>query len=99
MKHFMKAHLSLVLLAALVLLTGCDFVVAAVAFAADAVAAATPAPGLLDILLDNTAVLLAALLAVSEVLALIPGVKANSIFQLLVNGLKAMSGNQSTTGR
>lgn len=33
----------------------------------------------------------AALLAVSEVLALIPSIKANSIFQAVTNGLKALA--------
>ena len=67
------------------------------ALAAEAAAIATPAmpaASLLDILAANKAVLLAALLAVSEVLALMPSIKANSIFQLLLNGLKAMAGNQ-----
>ncbi len=36
------------------------------------------------------ALILGACLAVSELLALIPGVKANSIFQLVVNTLKAL---------
>lgn len=36
---------------------------------------------------ENRVVLLAALLAISEVLALIPAIKANSIFQLVVNAL------------
>ena len=36
----------------------------------------------------NKAVILACLLAVSELLALIPSVKSNSVFQLVVNGLK-----------
>jgi hypothetical protein len=34
--------------------------------------------------------ILSALLAVSEGLSLIPGLKSNSIFQLIVNGLKAL---------
>lgn len=41
---------------------------------------------------QNIAVILAALLAVSEALALIPAVKSNSVFQLLVNVIKAVSG-------
>ena len=60
------------------------------ALAADAVALANVS--LLDTIIANKAVLLAALLAVSEVLALIPGIKANSIFQLVLNGLKSMAG-------
>jgi hypothetical protein len=35
---------------------------------------------------------LAALLALSEALAFIPGVKANSIFQAVVNGMKSLLG-------
>lgn len=57
--------------------------------------ATTPAPtggSVLDTIVSNKSVLLAALLAVSEALALIPGIKANSIFQAVVNGLKAMAG-------
>lgn len=39
---------------------------------------------------DNLTVILGALLAVSEVLALIPSLKANSIFQLVVGIVKGM---------
>ena len=35
-------------------------------------------------------IVLSAMLAVSEALALIPGIKANSIFQIIVNSLKAV---------
>lgn len=38
------------------------------------------------------AIILAALLAISEALALIPGVKANSIFQAIYNGGKSVLG-------
>lgn len=38
--------------------------------------------------MENKEVILIALLAVSELLALIPSIKANSIFQLIVGGLK-----------
>ena len=38
------------------------------------------------------AVIVTALLAISEALALIPVVKANSIFQLIVNILKTIAG-------
>lgn len=41
---------------------------------------------------DNVIVILAALLAVSEVLALIPSIKANSVFGLVVNVLKKLAG-------
>lgn len=40
-------------------------------------------------------IVLGALLAVSEVLALIPGLKANSIFQLVVNILKSLVGSKN----
>lgn len=35
-------------------------------------------------------IILGALLSVSELLALIPSVKANSIFQAVVNGIKSL---------
>lgn len=38
-------------------------------------------------------IVVTALLAVSEALALIPGLKANSVFTLVVNILKALKGN------
>ena len=37
---------------------------------------------------DNWAVIIAGLLGLSEVLALIPAIKSNSVFQLVYNGLK-----------
>jgi hypothetical protein len=40
----------------------------------------------------NLVVILGALFAVSEVLALIPSVKSNSIFQLIYNGIKKIAG-------
>lgn len=42
----------------------------------------------IDFILANKVIILAALLAISELLALIPGVKANSVFQAIVNGIK-----------
>jgi hypothetical protein len=39
-------------------------------------------------IIDNKAAILAGLLALSELLALIPGIKANSVFQLLTGWLK-----------
>lgn len=39
-------------------------------------------------------VILGVALALSEALALIPGVQSNSIFQLIVNGLKALVGEK-----
>ena len=41
---------------------------------------------------DTFTVIVVALLALSEALALIPSVKANSVFQLVVNLLKKLSG-------
>jgi len=40
----------------------------------------------------HKAELLGGLLALSEALAYIPQVKANSVFQLIVNGLKQLAG-------
>jgi hypothetical protein len=45
-----------------------------------------------DFIAANKVVLLGAALAVSEALALVPGLKSNSIFQLVVNGLKSLGG-------
>jgi hypothetical protein len=42
--------------------------------------------------LANKVVILAALLSVSEVLAAVPSIKANSVFGLVVNALKAIAG-------
>lgn len=42
----------------------------------------------------DISIILAALLAVSEALALIGGLKSNSIFTLVVNVLKAISGKK-----
>jgi len=44
--------------------------------------------GIFDFLIANKVVLLGALLAISEALALIPAVKANSIFEAAVNAIK-----------
>ena len=41
-------------------------------------------------LIDNKAIILGVLWGVSEALASIPSVKANSIFQLVVNALKKL---------
>lgn len=43
---------------------------------------------MLEVIVANKEVILIALLAISEVLALIPALKSNSIFQLVVAGLK-----------
>ena len=40
----------------------------------------------------NMPVVLGVLLAISEGLALIPGIKSNSIFQLIYNALKSFAG-------
>jgi ABC-type methionine transport system permease subunit len=42
----------------------------------------------MEVIIANKEVILGVLLAVSEALALIPKVKANSIFQLVVNVIK-----------
>jgi len=44
----------------------------------------------MSFLQENWAAIIVALLAVSEVLALIPKVKANSVFQLVVGLLKGL---------
>jgi len=41
---------------------------------------------------SNLIIILAALLAVSEALAIIPSVKSNGIFMLVVNILKTLTG-------
>lgn len=41
---------------------------------------------------STIAIILAALLAVSEALALIPAIKANSVFQLVIGVLKSIGG-------
>ena len=46
----------------------------------------------MEIIFENQVIILAFLLSLSEVLALIPGIKANSIFQLGVMLLKKSSG-------
>lgn len=46
----------------------------------------------MDVVLENKEVILIALLALSEVLALIPSVKANSVWQLIVGFLKKLKG-------
>jgi hypothetical protein len=46
----------------------------------------------MEVIFENQLVVLAFLLALSEVLALIPSIKANSIFQLAVLLIKKISG-------
>lgn len=45
-------------------------------------------------LVANKVVLLGAALAISEALALIPAVKANSVFQLVVGAIKKLAGKK-----
>ena len=44
----------------------------------------------MQFIVENKAVILGALFAISEVLALFPNVKSNSIFQLVVNTIKTL---------
>jgi hypothetical protein len=46
----------------------------------------------MDVVIEHKEVFLIALLAVSECLALVPAVKANSIFQVVVGLFKALKG-------
>lgn len=43
---------------------------------------------MLEVIIANKVVIISALLAISELLALVPSVKSNSIFQLVVGALK-----------
>lgn len=43
---------------------------------------------MLEVIVANKLIIVSALLAISELVALIPGVQANSIFQLVVGALK-----------
>ena len=43
---------------------------------------------------DTIAVIVAALFAVSEALALIPAIKANSVFQAIYSAIKALAGRK-----
>lgn len=45
----------------------------------------------MQFIVEHQSVILFALLSFSELLALIPSVKANSIFQLVYNGLKSIA--------
>ncbi len=44
----------------------------------------------MEVILANKEIVFGLLLALSEVLALIPSVKSNSIFQLAIQGIKAI---------
>jgi hypothetical protein len=46
----------------------------------------------MEVVIANKVVIVGFLFALSEVLALIPSVKANSVFQVIVNVLKKVSG-------
>jgi len=46
----------------------------------------------MEIILENKLVILSFLFALSEVLAIIPEIKSNSIFQLIYNSLKKVAG-------
>jgi len=47
---------------------------------------------MLEVIVANKVIILGFLLALSEVLALIPSIKANSVFQIIVNGIKKVAG-------
>ncbi len=44
----------------------------------------------MEVIIQNKEAILVLLLALSEVLALVPSVKSNSVFQLVWNGLKKL---------
>jgi len=46
----------------------------------------------MEFIIANKVVLLAFAFALSEVLALVPSIKSNSIFQLAYNGIKKVTG-------
>lgn len=43
---------------------------------------------MLEVIVANKVIIVSALLAISELLALVPGIQSNSIFQLVVGALK-----------
>lgn len=45
---------------------------------------------MLQLMIDNKAAVLGLLLALSEVLSLVPGIKANGLFELIYNALKSV---------
>jgi Mg2+/citrate symporter len=47
---------------------------------------------MIQFILDNKAVVLAALLGVSEVMALVPGIKSSGIFDFIYRALKSVAG-------
>lgn len=46
----------------------------------------------MEVIIENKVVILALLFAISEVLAIVPSIKANSVFMLIYNALKKVSG-------
>ena len=46
----------------------------------------------MDIVFQHQTEILAFLFALSELLALVPGIKSNSVFQLIYNGIKKVAG-------
>lgn len=50
---------------------------------------------MIEFIQANAEIILGALLALSELLALIPGVKSNSIFTLIVNAIKSLMPKKS----
>jgi hypothetical protein len=46
----------------------------------------------MELIVENKLVILGLLFAISEVVGIIPNVKANSIFQLIYNTLKKLAG-------
>jgi|GEM_PF-2396324 len=84
----------------LLLIVGCVLLGIVSAFAAvDPTPAASSSTGgsLLNFFFANETTILAALLAISEVLARIPGIKANSIFELVTNFLKVLASGKPDT--
>lgn len=49
---------------------------------------------IIDFVMAHSVIILGALLGLSELLALIPGIKSNSIFLLIVNLLKKAAGKK-----
>lgn len=87
----MKKKPMIFLLLALWTVLGYACAAVTIAGAAPAVAATASGGSLLDFFFANETTILAALLAISEVLARIPGIKANSIFELVTNALKVLA--------
>lgn len=71
---------------------------ASVAMGVDAVPVPVPAPAVSISVLDwfkaNTAVVIGLALAISEVLALIPGIKGNGIVDAIIKALKVLANKE-----